>query len=134
MNDSIKGLNVKKPKHVFFDIFLLILYRRLQYANHRSCLPYENVNLSLNLAVFEESIMMIDRVIIIVDNVLTFGRHCLLTCYVTSNYHIVRFIKNIDTIFMAWIPSSKTILAYYLVIKYMILTGYKVFDNIKWSS
>ena len=120
MNDSIKGLNVKKPKHAFFDIFLLILYRRLQYANHRSCLPYENVNLSLNLRVFEESIMMIDRVIIIVDNVLTFGRHCLLTCYVTSNYHIVRFIKNIDTM--------------YLVIKYMILTGYKVFDNIKWSS
>ena len=72
MNDSIKGLNVKKPKHVFFDIFLLILYRRLQYANHRSCLPYENVNLSLNLRVFEESIMMIDRVIIIVDNVQIF--------------------------------------------------------------
>ena len=120
MNDSIKGLNVKKPKHVFFDIFLLILYRRLQYANHRSCLPYENVNLSLNLRVFEESIMMIDRVIIIVDNVLTFDRHCLLTCYVTSNYHIVRFIKNIDTM--------------YLVIKYLILTGYKVFDNIKWIS
>ena len=134
MNDSIKGLNVKKPNHVLFDIFLLILHPRLQYANHRSCLPYENVNLSLNLRVFEESTMMIDRVIIIVDNVLTFGRHCLLTCYVTSNYHIVRFIKNIDTMFMAWIPSSKTILAYYLVIKYMILTGYKVFDNIKWIS
>ena len=72
MNDSIKGLNVKKPNHVLFDIFLLILHPRLQYANHRSCLPYENVNLSLNLRVFEESIMMIDRVIIIVDNVLIF--------------------------------------------------------------
>ena len=69
MNDSIKGLIVQKPKHVFY-IFLLILHRRLQYANHRSCIPYENVNLSLNLRVFEESIMMIDRVIIIVDTVL----------------------------------------------------------------
>ena len=68
MNDSIKGLNVKNQ-----SMFLYLpsnLHRRLQYANHRSCLPYENVNLSLNLRVFEESIMMIDRVIIIVDTVL----------------------------------------------------------------
>ena len=101
---------MSKNQSMFF--FLLILHRRLQYANHRSCLLYENVTLSLNLRLFEESIMMTDRVIIIVDNVLTFGRHCLLTCYVTSNYHIVRFIKNIDTM-------------------YLILTGYKVFDNIK---
>ena len=100
MNDSIKGLIVKKTKACFY-IFLLILHRRLQYANHRSCLPYENVNLSLNLRVFEESIMMIDRVIIIVDTVLIFGHLCLVTCYFTSNYHIVRFSKCIELMLVA---------------------------------